>query len=528
MIAAGRAELARGLLGGCVTLAMTVLLLAPAFGPGHLLHRDFITVPSPSLTSRTWGWDGSPPRAVPLDAVTALLAPVLPTGMQQQIMLAASLVLSGCGVAWLLRRRGSAEVVVGAALATWSPYAAERLLLGQPPTLLAWSVLPWVLVAVRAKTRGWRWVGVVVLAALPATLTPFGGLTVASFAILAAWHMGRPSADLMRLAVSALLWCLPWLVPAIRGSHGAGDPDGARAFGVSVTGVDELVDILGGGGVWAAAADLPSRAGWPALTASGVLVMLAGLGVAALGHHRVPAMTALLGPPALVAALATAPGLALVTAAQSVPGVALFRDTHRVLGLSAFALSLLAPVGLGRLIRSPMGKGGALSVLAASGAAVGGVALAVLAASDAPRLLHQAYTRVTFVPSWESVVDTVGDGHALVLPWQPLRQTSWARGQVFLDPLPLALRGPSTSARDLTVRRGEAELVVGQADPAEASDWRNGQVDAASLARLGITHVVQWRDTPGVALQPTDGLLPVLTTREFQVWHVVDTARRSG
>jgi len=60
---------------------------------------------------------------------------------------------------------------VGAALATWSPYAVERLLLGQPPTLLAVSTLPWIVLVAREVKGPRRWLMLTTVAALPAALS---------------------------------------------------------------------------------------------------------------------------------------------------------------------------------------------------------------------------------------------------------------------------------------------------------------------------------------------------------------------
>ena len=77
----------------------------------------------------------------------------------------------------LARERSAREVtsataaVAAAGLAVWNPYVAERLLLGQPPTLLGYAAMPWVALAARsAAPLGWR-LPLVLLAAAPAALT---------------------------------------------------------------------------------------------------------------------------------------------------------------------------------------------------------------------------------------------------------------------------------------------------------------------------------------------------------------------
>lgn len=522
-----RASAVAAAVGAVVSVGLTAFLLWPALGRGQLLYRDFVSVPEPVLTRATLGFGGPAPRAVPLDAVTALLSHIVSTGVQQQAMLVATLLLSGVGVAVLLRRHGWVATSTGAALATWSPYAAERLLLGQPPTLLAWSVLPWIALAARWPGPRWPWLAFVALAAAPALLTPFGVVVAVGVALTVAVLAGRRRADLAWLVTLGIAWCLPWLVPAVAGHADAGQAAGARAFAVEADGPAGVIDVLTGGGVWSSAARLASREQIVPLAASLAMLALAVLGLTGLARWRVPACAALLGPTVLALALATGPGLTAMATLQSVPGLALFRDTHRLLAPAAFALSVLVPLGLVRLVRR-LGsrtlvradpRGAAWMSLPAAAVFVG-VGLAVLAAPDASTRMHAAYRPVSFPAAWDAVVREVGERPVLVLPWQPMRQVPWARAQPFLDPLPLALRGTVTAAHDLTVQRGELTFVVGSADPPESVSWALGEVRPEQLARHGITTVVDWLDSTGAHLTHPDGLRRVLTTAEFAVWVV--------
>lgn len=530
--------------GTCVTVALTALLLWPSVGRGQLLYRDFVSVPDPSLTARTLGLDGPAPRAVPLDLVIALLDPVLPSGVQQLLILVASLLLAGLGVTVLLRRRGPVATAVGAALATWSPYAVERLLLGQPPTLLAVAVLPWIVVVAREVTSRRRWLTLTLLAALPAALTPVGGLTAAAGALVAAVAFRRaPARDLLSLAALALLWCSPWLPAVLAGHADTGQSDGAQAFAVRADGVRGLLDVLTGGGVWSEAATPGSRLRWGPVVVGCVALGLAGVGAATLRRHRRLAIACLTVPPAVALVLATPAGVAVLAAAQSVPGIALLRDTHRWLGISSMAAAVLAPLGLlwlierVRLPAAPAGagapaapaardrletRGHGVRVAVACSAVLAGLSLALLAVPDAAARLHAAYRPVTFPTSWDRVVEAVGERHALVLPWQPIRAVGWAGSEPFLDPLPLALRGQVTVARDLLVARDGRLLRVGSADPQESASWVQGGLDAEQLRRQGIEMVVEWLGTPGRLPAKHDGLVEVLRDDGFVVWAVRD------
>jgi hypothetical protein len=517
--------------GTCVTVALTALLLWPAVGRGQLLYRDFVSVPEPSLTARTLGLDGPAPRAVPLDLVIALLDPVLPSGLVQLLLLAATLLLAGVGVTVLLRRWGPVATVVGAALATWSPYAVERLLLGQPPTLLAVGALPWIVVVAREAPTRRRWLVLTVVAALPAALTPVGGLTAAAAALVAAVAFRRaPLRDLAVVAVLALLWCSPWLVAVIAGHTDTGQSDGAQAFAVRAEGVHGVLDVLTGGGVWSAGATPASRLRWWPLVVGCLTLGLAVVGATGLRRQRRLAFTCLVAPPVVALVLATPSGLAVMAAAQSGPGVALMRDTHRWVGISAMTVAVLAPLGLLALVQRAGASHRAshrrprrgLGVAVALSAGALGVSLAVLAVPDAAARLHTAYRPVTFPTSWQRVVAAVGERHALVLPWQPMRSVGWAGPEPFLDPLPLALRGPVTVARDLLVVRDGRLLRVGAADPEASPSWARGELDAAQLRRLGIEAVIEWLGTPGRLPVTHAGLVEVLRDDGFVVWTVSD------
>jgi hypothetical protein len=540
----GRRTAAAVAVGFGVTAAATAAQLWPSLGRGQLLYRDFVSVPSPVLNPRALGLDGYAPRAVPLDAVTAVLSAVVPSGVQQQVMLLATLLLAGTGVSWLLRRHGPVATGVAAASATWSVYAAERLLLGQPPTLLAWSVLPWVVVVARRRATGWRWLVGMVLVAIPAALTPFGGVTVLAAGLCASWLYSRSSRDLALLAGAGLLWCTPWLVPALLGATEAGEGPGFGAFRVEAHGLSGLVDVVTGGGAWSTAARLQSRGEPGALAAALALFALALVGWRGLGSRRRTgfAAAALLAPPVVALALATPAGQAVFSRLQWVPALALFRDTHRLLLASSMTICVLAGLGAARVAsrlsrpwtpasadaapplsqRRAVGSGSVLASLATRLAVgVTGVGLVLLAAPDASARLGTAYRPTTMPHGWPEVVAAVGEGRALLLPWQPMRQVAWAGPQPFLEVVPLAVPRTTVAARRLTVVRDGQVWVVGPDEPAEAAAWARGDpLDAAALRRAGIDRVVEWLGTPGPLPSAHRGLRLLLTTPEFLVWGV--------
>jgi hypothetical protein len=518
-----------------VVTLLTAWVCAGSWGRGWLLYRDFVTVPDPVLGPQSLGLAGSAPRAVPLDAVTALLDPAVPSGLQQQLMLAGSLLLAGWGVAFLLRRRGMAAMVVGGACAVWNPFVAERLLVGQPPTLLAYSMTPWIVAAVAAPVPARRRLLLVVAAALPAALTPWGGVTAALVAIGSSlWLPARRSTLwLGAVAGASVAWCLPWVVPALWGPGVVADPDGAAAFAVRD---DSAVGVVGSvltlGGIWAQGAWPASRGEVVPLVASTLLVVAAAAGLAGLARAGRRRSAILLGaayavPVGLVLALATSPGLSVFAALQAVPGVALVRDTHRLLGFAALAVAVGAGLAAHRVVRwldtisLPRGRGDGRAPAAIATAAVLS-SVVVLTVPDLPASVGSAYRPVEYPVSWAEVVaaveDAPGEGSVLLLPWQPFRAVPWAGGTPFLDPLPRALTRPAVSSFDLLVQRDGHDIVVSGGDPAAGSAWAAGHLDPDTLRRAGIDVVVEWKGTPGLLPAEHPGLRRVLQTAEFDVW----------
>ncbi|GAB3081159.1 hypothetical protein [Pedococcus soli] len=512
-----------------VTVGLAAWVCARSLGQGWYLYRDFVAVPDPRFGPQTLGTSGAAARAVPLDAVTTALAVVVPTAVQQQVMLVATLVLAGLGVTVLLRHHGPAAMTCGAAVAVWNPYVAERLLVGQPPTLLAYAAVPWVVVAVRHPTSAPRRLLLVVLAALPAALTPFGGLLAAVVALVASLLTpGRRTRGwIVAVALAALAWCLPWLLAALLGPPVVADRDGAAAFAV---GADSPLGTIGSvlmlGGIWAPGARPGSRLDLLPVAASIGVLLVAAVGVALLVRGRQHRAAVVVGasyvlPVTAVLLLSSGPGLALFARAQDVPGVAILRDTHRLLALSTVALAVAVGVAVGAAT-SALGRrlGGAGSAQGV-GVVLGALALTVLTVPDLPGAVTRSYRPVAYPDSWHQVVDAVDRapaGAVLVLPWQPFRDPAWAGGRPFLDPVPRALDREVLSSFDLTVVRDGHPVTVDGGDPAEGASWAAGRLDPGVLDRLGVTVVVEWRGTVGRLPQQHTGLHPVLTTPEFTVW----------
>src|SRR3954452_3668955 len=188
-IVAMRRGVRRDAPGAIWAVVLAVVVLGPGLAPGYLLVRDMVWVPDLALRPDFLGLGSGLPRAVPSDALVAVLDQVVPGMLLQKVLLLAALAVGGVGVTRLLDREGEPATLVVRLVAVtvygWNAYLAERLLMGQWPVLVGYAVLPWVLVTAR------RWRTTDRLPSALLVLVPLGCLSasaglVTALAVLAA------------------------------------------------------------------------------------------------------------------------------------------------------------------------------------------------------------------------------------------------------------------------------------------------------------------------------------------------------
>src|SRR4029453_12161940 len=111
-------------------------------------------VPRQPLTWEMLAPSGTLPRAVPLDALVSLANLAVPGWLLQRIALVAVVYLGPLGAARLGSAGRAGTRGVAALASAWTPFLAERLLLGQWALLLAYAALPWLVAAVRDLRAG--------------------------------------------------------------------------------------------------------------------------------------------------------------------------------------------------------------------------------------------------------------------------------------------------------------------------------------------------------------------------------------
>ncbi len=215
---------------------LAVLLLGPALAPGLVLSYDMVWVPDLALRPDFLGVASGLPRAVPSDAVIAVLDEIVPGQLLQKTVLLASLVGGGLGIARLLQESSLTARLAAITVYQWSPFVVERLVIGHWPVLVGYAVLPWLLVL----GRRWR-----VDARFPlalAVLVPIGSLSASAglatgVALLAA-VAGRDRRRLLQAAALVLVTNAPWLVSGfLHTAASRSDPAGADVFGAGRGGV---------------------------------------------------------------------------------------------------------------------------------------------------------------------------------------------------------------------------------------------------------------------------------------------------
>lgn len=431
-----RAQVARpGRLETAWVCLLGLLLLGPALAPGYVLSYDMVWVPDLALTRDALGVGSGLPRAVPSDAVVAVLDEVVPGMVLQKLVLLGALVGGGLGVPRLLPPDAVVPRLVAAAAYVWNPLVVERLVIGHWPLLLGYAVAPWLVLA----AQRWRRTG-----QAPAALwwlVPLGSLSASTGLVtgllLVVLAARREVRRWLALVALLLLANLPWLVAGLLHAGSAtSDAAAAERFALHGEGsVPAPVAALTLGGIWNSEVVPGSRTGMLGWLAALVLVPLALSGLGRLreqlGARTWWGLVACWTLGWLGACLTwLAPSL-IGEFAAAVPGGGLLRDGSRLLVLCAPLLCLALGAGAGRLLERvlPAARvGAALGLLALPLAVLPGVAW------GAGGALRSVSYPADFAVARDFLQDSEPAGDTVLLPFTSYRQPSWNGGRKVLDP----------------------------------------------------------------------------------------------
>ncbi|MFE9192321.1 hypothetical protein ACFYL6_22235 [Micromonospora sp. NPDC007208] len=522
-----------------VAAAVTVVVLAPLAAPGYALLYDMVFVPRQPLT-----WDlvapaQSLPRAVPMDALVSLVTQLVPGWLVQRLALAGAVFLAAVGAGRLVPTDRRAVRLFAAVAYAWTPYLAERLLIGQWGLLLAYAALPWLVRAaldLRAGRDGA--LARVVLAAAPAAITPTGGLVALGTVLVLTSDRMRARRSLLvsermhplrsRQAFAAVgVLNAPWVVAAlVTGAGASSDPAGVAAFAArSENWAGPLVALAGTGGIWSAQATPASRAAPLVPVATVVLLVLAGVGAGLLRRRLPPGgaarLAVLAGAGCLLAALGVLPGgdAALRWAVVHLPGAGLLRDGQKFLAPYALLLVVCAALGAERLV-ARIDREVAGVVL---------VGLLFLPVAVLPDLAFGGVGRlrpVSYPAEWQRVAEYVDEepGEVLALPLSAYRAYPWNPGRVVLDPAPRYL--PGTVLTDDTLRVGD--VAVAGENP-RVRELRRALAEGRPVWTTGVRWVLVQHEVSGeVDPQVLGGLVRVHDGPFLTLYRNPSTVREPG
>jgi hypothetical protein len=478
------------------TLVVTAVVLGPLLvHGGFALRGDMVFVPDQPWKPAWLGLDGSVPRAVPMDALVSWVDEIIPGALLQRLLLVGAFVSGGVGIGRLARPFNAPGRVAAVVVYLWNPWVYERLGIGQWATVLAYGLLPGVVLAAsRARDgRPGGWPATALMLVLTAVCAPSMGLLGAVLAVSVVAAGRRPRRVVAVLGLVAVA-NLPWVVPALLGPSLRADPHQFSHFaaqGESALGT--ATSLLSMGGIWKSSVVPPERThvlvvGVAALFA---LACLAGLryAVPALGRRTTVALVAAAAASALIALL---PGIgsvghALGSLSSHWAAVGILRDSHRYLAPLGLALALGAAALVDRLWRQ---------VRVAGGGGLGVVALLLVVAPVVllPSMvwgLAGALRPVDYPGDWSRAAEVVarGDGAVAVLPWTgSYRGYGWNDYRAVLDPAPRFLPGEVLVDDRVFLHDG----VLRGEDPFLArvgACW--GEPDAAArLSELGVRWVL--------------------------------------
>jgi hypothetical protein len=483
------------LLPHAVAAAVTAVVLAPLALPGYVLRYDMVFVPRQPLSWEMVAPADALPRAVPLDALVSLANLAVPGWLLQRLALIAIVYLSALGAARLVPTGRTATRVVAALAFAWTPYLAERLLLGQWALLLAYAALPWLVAGARDVRAGRPGaLPRLVLAAAPAAVTPTGGLiALGTVAVLLPL---RSRVTAVALAAVAALNA-PWLVAAVTSAAGGrSDAEGVAAFAARAENwAGSWAALAGTGGIWNAQTVPASRASPLVPVVTLVLLAVAVAGVREL-RRRWPGgadrLLVLAAGGFLLAAAGTAPGApVLAWVVAHVPGGGLLRDGQKFLIPYALVVALAFAVGAERLADrlSRRFEPAAGRVLLA-----GAVLLPVALLPDLAFGGAGALRPVRYPADWGAVAERVAaaPGEVLSWPFEGYQRYAWTRGVVVRDPAPRYLDAPVLMNDALRV----GAVTVDGESPRAA---RAAALLAAGrpAAELGVRWVLERRGTAG-------------------------------
>ncbi|RYP84944.1 hypothetical protein EKO23_14380 [Nocardioides guangzhouensis] len=504
---------------------LTLVLLGPALGRGYVLSYDMVWVPDLALRSDFLGLSPALPRAVPSDAVVAVLDAGGTGMLLQKLVLLGTPLLAAAGAVRLVGASTVARMVA-VTVTVWNPFVVERLWIGHWPVLLGYAVVPWLVVLGR-RVRDAAGVPLALWFLLPlGCLSASAGLVSAAALLVSA--AGAPARRWAGLAALCLAANAPWLVAGATHAGDARTGTGSSVFGLGPDGaVPAPLAALGLGGIWNAEVVPGSRDGAAGWLWGAVVVLLAALGARAWWRRErradaVGVAVLWLAGYGLAVLTWAAPG-ATSWLGENLPGGGLLRDGARSLALCLPLLVSLVASGAEVVVARAGGRVAAVALAVAC--TLVPVALLTDAAWGIGGALRPAHYPAEYAAARSAVVAAAAgrDGDLLVLPFTSYRAPDWNGHRKVLDPLGRYLTPNYLASDDLAV---SGDVIPGE-DPRASSVRAALRLPSATdraeaLGRLGVRWVAREADAPAADNPVYDAAVAGRTIHDGQRLEVVE------
>lgn len=304
--------------------------------------RDMMVPYNMPVNDLVMGVAAGAPRALPQDAVMAMLVPTIPATVFASWFIVVSSLIGVAFTARLVERMTNAPIpvqMVVSLFVIWNPYSIERLLQGHWSLAAAAWLLPPVAYFSAAGLRGMQKLMLAFCA-----LTPTGWLLGGIIALTFEQRLRHRVETLVALVMLAMPWAL---VTAFNSPNVMSDSLSVKVFAARAEeGVGTLGALVGLGGIWNAQVVPTSRTALVAwISVILFAFMLLGFRQLCRVYPVVAAIT--VGCIVLPWLFATTSGLVIAgMIVENVPGAGLFRDAQKFVALALPGLVLMFATAL--------------------------------------------------------------------------------------------------------------------------------------------------------------------------------------